>query len=229
MIAVLIVFHAANEKKRKKTTLKQDSKSRKEYKNVVVVANFPGSLSLHCRTAIALLSLCCLSGVAPLSYRYHYAVALLSLHCRTSIAPLSLHCRSAAIASDFATQLHRYHTTIDPLSLPAVAHAVAMQLLLIFPPLSLRCHAAVASLLLRYRSAVVPLSLCPHFCLSVAAAVTPGVATVSLLLSLLLSLTVVASRGRIKVTVFISDCQARVSSSSEGCSTSHKTVKLEAY
>ena len=40
---------------------------------------------------------------------------------------------------------------------------------------------------------------------------------------------VVASRGRIWVTVFICDFQARVSSSSEGCSTLQKTVKVEAY
>ena len=38
--------------------------------------------------------------------------------------------------------------------------------------------------------------------------------------------TVVASRGIIRVTVTIGDCQARVSSSSEGCSTSQKTVKV---
>ena len=41
--------------------------------------------------------------------------------------------------------------------------------------------------------------------------------------------TVVASRGIIRVTVTIGDCQARVSSSSEGCSTSQKTVKVETY
>ena len=40
--------------------------------------------------------------------------------------------------------------------------------------------------------------------------------------------TVVASKGIIRVTVTISDCQARVSSSSEGCSTLQKTVKVEA-
>ena len=56
---------------------------------------------------------------------------------------------------------------------------------------------------------------------SIAPAVTP-------LLSLGFSM-VVASRGRIKVTIFISDCQVRVSSSSEERSTSHKTVKVEAY
>ena len=41
--------------------------------------------------------------------------------------------------------------------------------------------------------------------------------------------TVVASRGIITVTVTIGDCQARVSSSSEGCSTFQKTVKMENY
>ena len=39
--------------------------------------------------------------------------------------------------------------------------------------------------------------------------------------------TVVASRGIIRVTVTIGDCQARVSSSSEGSSTLQKTVKVE--
>ena len=38
--------------------------------------------------------------------------------------------------------------------------------------------------------------------------------------------TVVASRGIIRVTVTIGDCQALVSSSSEGCSTLQKTVKV---
>ena len=40
---------------------------------------------------------------------------------------------------------------------------------------------------------------------------------------------VVTSRGIIRVTVTIGDCQARVSSSSEGCSTSQKIVKVETY
>ena len=40
---------------------------------------------------------------------------------------------------------------------------------------------------------------------------------------------VVASRGIIRVTVTIGDCQAHVSSSSEGCSTSQKTFKVETY
>ena len=41
--------------------------------------------------------------------------------------------------------------------------------------------------------------------------------------------TVVTSRGIIRVTVTIGDCQARVSSSSEGCPTLQKTVKMENY
>ena len=59
--------------------------------------------------------------------------------------------------------------------------------------------------------------------------VTPDIASIIIALPTLGLFAVVASRGRIKVTVFIGDCQARVSSSSEGCSTSQKKVKVEAY
>ena len=61
----------------------------------------------------------------------------------------------------------------------------------------------------------------PDIAPDIAPAVTP-------LLSLEL-FTVVASRGRIRVTVSIGDCQVRVSPSSEGCLTSYKSVKVEAY
>ena len=169
--------------------------------------------------------------IALLSYGYRSAVALLSLHCRTAVAPpLSLCCRASV-----APLSHRYCSTIAPLlshllllrsctaiapiswhcRSAAVAPAVATQSLLLSHPLSLCFHAIVEPLLLRY-----------HFCRSVAADVAPDVRTVSLLLSLLLSITPVASRGRIRVTVFIGDCQACVSSSSEGCSTSQKKVKV---
>ena len=143
---------------------------------------------------------------------------------------LSLRCRFAAVATQslliFSPLLLCCHSAIALLSLrccsaavtPAVAPAVATQSLLLSPLMSLR-----------YFSDVALLSLCCRFCHSVAAAVDPAVATLSLLLSILLSLTVVASRGRIRVTVFIGDCQARVSSSSEGCCTSQKTVKVESY
>ena len=146
-IAVLIVFHAANGKKWKKTRLKQGSKSRKENQNVVVVANPPGSSSLRCRTAIATMLLCYCSAAAPLLLR-----------CRVVVEPLSLRPREGINNS------------------------------------KLNC-----------------------FCSTVASAVDRKVHTV------------VASRGIIRVTVTIGDCQARVSSSSEGCSTSQKTVKVETY
>ena len=143
--------------------------------------------------------------------RYRSVVALLSHRYHTGIAPLSLRCCCSCC---------RY--AVAPLSRhclsAAVAPAVSTQSLLLSPPLSLRCRDVVEPLSLRYR-----------FCRSVAAAVAPYVATVSLLILLLLSLTFVASRCRIRVTVFIGDCQVRVSSSSEGCSTLQKTVKLETY
>ena len=59
--------------------------------------------------------------------------------------------------------------------------------------------------------------------------VTPAIAPIDTALLTLGLFMVVGSRGRIKLTVFIGDCQARVSSSSEKCSTSQKTVKVEAY
>ena len=62
---------------------------------------------------------------------------------------------------------------------------------------------------------------------------TPAVATyIAPIVTALLTLglfTVVTSRDRIKVKVFIGDCQARVSSSSEGCLTLQKKVKVETY
>ena len=60
-------------------------------------------------------------------------------------------------------------------------------------------------------------------------AVTTAIAPAVTPLLLLGLFTVVASRGKIWVTVFIGDCQARVYSSSEGCSILQKTVKVKAY
>ena len=59
--------------------------------------------------------------------------------------------------------------------------------------------------------------------------VSPAIATIVTSLLLIGLILVVALIVRIKVTVFMSGCQARVFSSSEGCSTSQKTVKVEAY
>ena len=61
-------------------------------------------------------------------------------------------------------------------------------MLLILPPLSLRCCSAVTAMSLRYCSAVTPLLLCCPFYCSVSAVVASDVATLSLLLSLLISL-----------------------------------------
>ena len=173
VIAVLIVFHAGNEKTRKKTILKQYSKSRKEDQTLlsfpIHLAHFCSAvapLSLRYRSAVALLSILCRTAVAPLSHRCLYAVAplllrcpsavaplshryrsavappmslrcrsavapllrrycstvapllllLLSLHCQTAITPVLLHCRSVAVAPDVATQSHRYHAVVAPLS-----------------------------------------------------------------------------------------------------------------
>ena len=65
----------------------------------------------------------------------------------------------------------------------------------------------------------------PDVTTAIIPAVTPA-ATPLLSLGLI---SVVASRGRIRVMVFIGEGQARVSSSSEGCLTLQKTVKVVAY
>ena len=64
---------------------------------------------------------------------------------------------------------------------------------------------------------------------AVTTAITPAITPAATPLLLLGLFMVIASRGRIWVTVFICDCQARESSSSEGCSTLQKTVKVEPY
>ena len=129
----------SEQKTRKKTRLKQDRKSRKEDKNVVVVANPTGSSSLCCRTAID-----------PLSHRYCSAVAPLLLRCRTAIAKLSLCCRSAV-----APLSYHYRSSVAPLLLLRCRAAVA--------PLLHRYRSTVALLLslllsLRSRTAIAPLS-----------------------------------------------------------------------
>ena len=88
--------------------------------------------------------------------------------------------------------MHRYFSAVASLSLccrsAAVSPAVARQLLLLSPPLLLLCRSAVAPLSLRCRSAIAQLSLCCRFYRSVASDVAPAVATLSLLISLLLTL-----------------------------------------
>ena len=166
----------SEQKKRKKTRLKQDRKSRKEDQNVVVIANPPGTSLIRCRTAIATMLLCCRSAITLLSHRYRSDVAPpLSLRCRAAVAPLlhrycstvaplmslllSLcsrtaitlllrHCRSAAVAPDVATQSHRYHTAIAPLSRrcrTALAPSQRGYKQFKIELLSLNCHSTVAS------------------------------------------------------------------------------------
>ena len=142
------------------------------------------------------------------------------LRCRSAVAPLSLRCRS-----DVAPMLLRCRFAVNPLSLcwrccfsfcrSDVAPAVAPLLLL----LSLHCRSTAASVATLSHLKSLMLSLHCHSCcrsaISPLSVRCPSVVAPLLLLSLLLSLglfTVVASRGRIRVTVDIGDCQARVSS-----------------
>ena len=119
--AVLIVFHAANEKteENKIKTRQQIKKGRskrccRHQSTWLIIA----PLSYRYRSAVALLSLRCRTAITPLSFRCRYAaVAPLLRCCRTAIAPLLLYCRSAAVAPAVATLSHRYRTAIAPLSL----------------------------------------------------------------------------------------------------------------
>ena len=84
VIAVLIVFHAANKKNRMKAILNQDSNSRQR-QDIVPVRNLKAR---KIKTFCHYLSTWLIIDLLP----------LLSLHCRSAVAPLSLllslHCRS---------------------------------------------------------------------------------------------------------------------------------------
>ena len=138
----------------------------------------------------------------------------------TAIAPLSLRCCRSCCCYTVTPLLHRYCTAIAPLSHRYCATIVLLLSLL----MSLRSRTAIALLSRRCQTAVAPsqrgykqfkIDLMLLYCHStVTFAVDRKVHTV------------VASIGIIRVTVTIGDCQVRVSSSSEGCSTSQKTVKV---
>ena len=154
VIAVLIVFFAANEKNGEKK-LKQDSNSRQR-QDIVPVCNMKAR---KIKTIFLL----------PIHLAHHpiadAAVAPLLLSCRAAISLLSI----------------RYCSDVSLL----------LSLLLSLRNCScycLHCRSAVAPLSLRYCSAVAPLSLFCRFYRNVAASVNPAVATLSLLLSLLMSL-----------------------------------------
>ena len=82
-IAVLIVFHAANEKTGRKQDLKKTANQERKIKTLLPS---PIHLAHHH------------SAVAPLSHCYRYAVALLLPRCCTAIAPLPFRCRDTAFA-----------------------------------------------------------------------------------------------------------------------------------
>ena len=135
-IAVLIVFHAANKKNRRKQDQNNTANQERKIKTLLsspihlahhrsavaplfLLYRFAVALLSHCyRYAVTLLSPRCPTTIAPLAFRCRSAaVATLSRCCRTVIAPVLLHCRSAAVAPAVATQSHLYHTAIAPLSL----------------------------------------------------------------------------------------------------------------
>ena len=126
VIAVLIVFHAANEKNRKKKILKKDSKSRMKIKTLL---SSPIHLAHH-RSAIVPLSLRrCRSVVALMSHRYRTGIAPLSLRfccscCRYTVAPLS----------------HRYRATVAPL----LSLLLSIRSRTSIEPLWRRCRTAIA-------------------------------------------------------------------------------------
>ena len=212
------------ENNRTKTILKQDSKSSKEDQNIGVVANPPGSSSnLWC---------CCRSAAAPLLLCYGSAMAPLSLHCiAPAVATQSLLLSPPLLlryCSDVASLLLccRFCRDVATAVSPVVATLSLLLSLLLPLHCYSGCHSGVALVSLRYPYVISLLFL---RCCSATAAVTPAVTPAVTALLSLRFFTFVASRGRIMVTVFIGDCQARVSSSLQGCSTLQKTVKVESY
>ena len=150
--------------------------------------------------------------VPPSLRRCRSVVALLSHQYLTGIAPLSLRCCRSCCCYAVTPLLHRYCSNVAPL--------LSLLLLLCsrtaIAPLSRRCLTAAAPSQRGYKKFNIELLLL--YCHStVASAINRKVHTV------------VASRCIIRVTVTIGDCQALVSSSSEGCSTLQKTVKVETY
>ena len=107
-IAVLIVFHVANEKTRRKQDKNKTAYQERKIKTLLLL---PIHLAHH-RSAVARLLLRCCSVVAPMPHRYRTAIARLSHRYRSAVAPLSLRCRSVV-----ALLSHRYCTGIAPLLL----------------------------------------------------------------------------------------------------------------
>ena len=110
-------------------------------------------MSLRCRSAVSLLSLCCSSDIGPLTLM----LLQLSLCCRSCYCSCCRCCCHSDVALLLLLSL-RCHCCCCYCCCavtPAIAPAVTTLPLL----LSLRCRSAVAPLSLRYRSAVAPLLL----------------------------------------------------------------------
>ena len=158
---------------------------------------------MHCyRTAIVPFLLCrCLSVVALPSHRY-----------RTGITLLLLLCCCSCCCYYVAPLLFHCRST-------AITTAVDTQLhryCTVVAPLLNRCRSGPTPSQRGYKQFKIELLLL--YCHSnVASAVDLKVHTV------------VAPRGITRVTLTIGDCQERLSSSSEWCSTSQKIVKVETY
>ena len=176
VIAVLIVFHAENQKNRMKKILKQDSNSRQR-QDIVSVSN------LKARKMKTLLSL-------TITWIIIDSLSLLLLHCRSAVAPLSLRCRcccrcccscciyavTPAISSDVDPAValllllsFRCHCCCSCCRYSVATLSLLLSLLLLLCCHSC-CRSGVAPLLLRYRSIISSMSLC---CCSSVAAVTP--------------------------------------------------------
>ena len=178
-------------------------------------------LSHRYHSAVTLLSLRCSSIVARLSHRYHTAivplsrcccrsvVALLSQRYCTAITPLSLRCCCSCCLYAVTPLLHRYRAAVAPL----LSLLLLLRSRTAIATLSHRCLTAVAPAQREYKQIKIELLLL-YYNSTIASAVDRKVHTV------------VISRGIIRVTVTIGDFQARVSSSSEGCLTLQKTVKV---
>ena len=108
----------------KKTVRKKyQNKTANQERKIKMLLSSPIHLAHH-RSTVEPLSLRCRTDIAPLLYRYRYAIVLLSLHCRTATASISHQYRSTVAPplllccrASVALLLHRYCSTVAPLLL----------------------------------------------------------------------------------------------------------------
>ena len=189
-------------KKLKENKIK--TREQKKGRKIKTLLSLPIHLAHHRSTVEPPLPRC-RTDIATLSLCCRSAVATLShRYCSAVATPLSLRCRASVTPLS-----HRYCSTVAPL----LSLLLSLRIRTAIAPLSCHCRTAIAPAQRGYKLFNIELLLL--YCHStVASAVNRKVHTV------------VASRGILRVTVTIGDCQACVSSSSEGCSTSQKTVKV---